>query len=764
MIRHQDLVRELKELVQKLTKERDEASSSNRILLQQQCQTTIQHHEAWLASILSTTEKKESSNESSNSNDTPDEETLKEALQQVRLQLLLQQGDETAHAQVVGATSSILSSSPNQRNIIMRAYALYQLQEYDQVLDLLDTAELKQPYALAAMHLQAQSYYHLQDYEGAMEIYASILEQLEDGGNGDNDNDDDVHEIYVNYMAAYLNQYSLPYCPESKNNKVTRKEDTIFTDLLDVVHKQLQQESNIAEENEDTIFDLRYNVATYQLLHRSNAREAKQFLHSHRAQDKNCHNQLEWSQQFWHHHSNTTSTSMKGMRLQTAETASLKKISNTKDPWLILQYYHDNFDTLDALPQNMNDKIKWTLLQDRLLDYNRCVTFLHREQYGDCRAAVQELWETMAPEKPPEKDDPMLNDPVLLWWEVRLAVLLLYCPESLNSKEKGNTKNKKKTSATSVELRNVRALDFALMTIAESPFRDHMLVYLQLHQAAAEEQFQKQPSLDELYADWPPSLRTKPAVQATMISLKQSDESSDQTQAKRKAPTKETALMQGNLHSNQGNYQSAVECYEMAMTHAKDDDTKQMIQARLVQALTHVDPDRAISLWEEMARSLKTDDNGHGYDLRAMEALEKNTQRWTHAHKVPPSDADMMQSITTADPSRKSHESVLKRRARLRAQYLDQLQKKGLFNPERPTQPDPERWIPKYDRAANRRRKKNNTPTLNKHQGTGAISEKDLAKLDVAAREQQPKTLASNVASTAHLSATGARNKSGKRR
>ncbi|GAX16441.1 hypothetical protein FisN_19Lh019 [Fistulifera solaris] len=692
MIRHQDLVRELKELVQKLTKERDESSSSNhRILIQQQCQRTIQHHEAWLASILPKTAKKESSAEPSDSNDTPDEETLKEALQQVRLQLLLQQGDKKAHAQVVEATSNVLFSSPNQRSIVMRAYALYQLQEYHQVLDFLDLAELKQLYALAAMHLQAQSYYHLQDYEGAMEVYVSILEQLEKVGNGNNDDDDDVHEIYVNYMAAFLNQYSLPYCPESKNNKVTREEDTIFTELLDVVDQQLQQES-------ETILDLRYNVATYQLLHRSNAREAKQFLHSRRAQDRNCHNQLEWSQQFWHLNSNTTSTSMKGMRLQTSETASLTKICNTKDPWVILQYYHDKYDTLDDLPQNMNDKIQWTLLQDRLLDYNRCVTFLHRKQYDDCRAAVQELWETMAPEKPPEKDDPMLNDPVLLWWEIRLAVLLLYCPESPNIREKDNIKNKKKASATSVGLRNVRALDFALMTIAESPFRDHMLVYLQLHQAAATEQFRQQPSLDELYADWPPSLRTKPAVQATMIAVQQSDES-DQTRTKVKVPIKEAALMQGNLHSNQGNYQSAIECYEMAMSHVKDHDIKQMIQARLVQALTHVDPDRAINLWEEMARSLKTDDNGRGYDLHSMEALEKSTQRWNHANKVDTNDAVVLQSNTTANASKKSHESVLKRRARLRAQHLDQLQKKGLYNPERPTQPDPERWLPKYDRA-----------------------------------------------------------------
>ena len=761
MIRHQDLVREVKELVRQLqTQKGDESSSkniANRILLSQQCQTTIQHHEAWLSTIITPVSTKKSDDISN----TPGEDTLQDALQQVHLQLLLQQGgDANVYAQVLKATSDASSSTP-MSTTILRAYALYQLQEYDQVLDLLDNIpsehpeESMHPSALAALHLQAQSYYHLQDYEGAMEVYATVLEQLEDAcANGD---DDDVHEVYVNYMASYLNQYSLPYCPESKNNKVTKEEDETLTDLLAVVEKQHQPKSE-----DETMLDLRYNVATYQLLHRSNAREAKLFLQSRRAQDNNCHNQYEWSQHFWQ-----PNTGMKGMRFQTKDTATSKNISNTKDPWLLLQYYHDKYETLNDLPQDTNSKIKWTLFQKRLLDYNRCVALLHQKQYDECRLVVRELWETMAPEKPPEKDDPTVNDPILLWWEVRLAVLLLYCPE-VSSGNSSNTKNRKKTTATGLELRSVRALEFALMSIAESPFRDHTLVYLQLHQAAAEEQFKQQPSLDELYADWPPSLRTKPAVQATMIALQQSQASE---QPNGKSPTKETALMQGHWHFIQGDYRAAAECYETALSDAKDSEVKQMIQARLVRALTHVDPDKAMKLWDDMSSHLKTtDDNDSDYDVQAMEGLEKSSQRWNHANKTVTHEAGAMESATTAvnmetptDTTKKSRDSVFKQRARRRAQYLDQLQKKGIYNPERPTQPDPERWIPKYDRAANRRRKKNHAPAQNKHQGTGTISEKDLAKLDVAARQQQPKNLVSNTASTAHISAAGAR-KGGKRR
>lgn len=762
MIRHQDLIRELKELVQQLPKKTtsgDEASSSNqnRIRLQQQqCQTVMQHHEAWLASILTTSKNQNENNGNSN------EENLKEALQQIRVQLWLQQGGEQAYAQVVHATRegtpSSSSSSSSITMTILRAYALYQLQEYDQVLDLFgDTSsQFEQHSALAALHLQAQSYYHLQDYEGAMEMYATILEQLED--TNDNEGDDDVHEIYVNYMAAYLNQYSLPYCPESKKNKVTHNEDdNILTDLLAIVEQQ--QPSATEEETEETVLDLRYNVATYQLMHRSNAREAKLFLQSRRANDRNCSNQYEWSQHYWN-----ANNSMKGMRFQTKDTATSKNMQTTKDLWLLLQYYHDEYETLDDLPQN---NIKWTLLQNRLFDYNRCVALLHQKHYDDCRVAIEELWESMAPEKAPEKDDLSLNDPVLLWWEVRLAVLLLYCPESSTS---NNDKKKKKTT-TSLELRSVRALEFALMSIAESPFRDHTLVYLQLHQAVAEEQFQQQPSLEELYAEWPPALRTKPAVQATMVALQQS-EPSEQKQPNGKSSTKETVLLQGHWHSNQGHHQAAAECYEVALSQAKDSEMKQMIQARLVQALTHVDPDRAMKLWDDMSSHLTTtaDVNDYDFNVQAMEALEKSTQRWNHANKAVSQDTDVMQSITTAvnmettaDTTKKSRDAVLKQRARRRARYLDQLQKKGLYNPERPTQPDPERWIPKYDRAANRRRKKNHAPAQNKHQGTGTISEKDLARLDVAARQQQPKNLVSSTPSTAHMSASGAR-KGGKRR
>ena len=94
------------------------------------------------------------------------------------------------------------------------------------------------------------------------------------------------------------------------------------------------------------------------------------------------------------------------------------------------------------------------------------------------------------------------------------------------------------------------------------------------------------------------------------------------------------------------------------------------------------------------------------------------------------------------------------------------MQKEGKYNPDRPVQPDPERWIPKTQRSYTKRGRRGRNKFVGAQGGgTGAGAEKDAAKLDVAARaaaraagtettSQQP--------STAHLSVSSG--KGGKRR
>ena len=104
----------------------------------------------------------------------------------------------------------------------------------------------------------------------------------------------------------------------------------------------------------------------------------------------------------------------------------------------------------------------------------------------------------------------------------------------------------------------------------------------------------------------------------------------------------------------------------------------------------------------------------------------------------------------------------MRRRARRREEYISKLEEKGLYRVDRPTKPDPERWLPKYERSYSRRRRHRGGP----HKGAqGGISQKDAAKLDVAARATGGSDQTSG-RSTAHMAVSGGgrKGKGGRRR
>ena len=89
-----------------------------------------------------------------------------------------------------------------------------------------------------------------------------------------------------------------------------------------------------------------------------------------------------------------------------------------------------------------------------------------------------------------------------------------------------------------------------------------------------------------------------------------------------------------------------------------------------------------------------------------------------------------------------------KKRERKRQVYLKKLQEEGKYNPDKPTTPDPDRWLPKYMRAGRKYRHGNRNLSS---QGAGTVSSKDMKKLDVAARVANAKDGKSKGASTAHI-------------
>jgi signal recognition particle subunit SRP72 len=242
----------------------------------------------------------------------------------------------------------------------------------------------------------------------------------------------------------------------------------------------------------------------------------------------------------------------------------------------------------------------------------------------------------------------------------------------------------------------------------------------------------------------PESIRRKPAVTATLARVYQ-ERGIIPTEQQQLNLHHQNSNMLADLYLAQGDYTQAVELYQKQVNE-KPKDT--IAVARLVRALSYVEPERAVTMWKglQITNDVELDNDIDGAELeqRELPKLKSKTR------KGPVESSTGSSQVVTK--KKKSHEAVLRRRARKRDEYLTALDEKGLYRKDRPSKPDPERWIPKYERAYSRRRR---------HRGTGAaqggVSEKEAAKLDVAARQKvresgdggEPSTR-----STAHMTVT----------
>ncbi len=96
----------------------------------------------------------------------------------------------------------------------------------------------------------------------------------------------------------------------------------------------------------------------------------------------------------------------------------------------------------------------------------------------------------------------------------------------------------------------------------------------------------------------------------------------------------------------------------------------------------------------------------------------------------------------------------LHQRAKRRDEYLAKLSAEGKYNPLKPTKPDPERWIPKSQRSTSYGRRGRGKQHYTSSQGV-ISTEKDIFKLDAAARATAKKQQGGNPSttpSTAHIS------------
>jgi len=167
--------------------------------------------------------------------------------------------------------------------------------------------------------------------------------------------------------------------------------------------------------------------------------------------------------------------------------------------------------------------------------------------------------------------------------------------------------------------------------------------------------------------------------------------------------------------------------------------------AQLVLALSWEDPEQAMALAASLPKSnaavkreaeSEDEDEDDGIDPEALEAADlpkSNRVRRLVADKA----AAKAEKKKIETPEALSA-AAKRRRAKRKAAHLKKLLDLGKYDPKRPVQPDPERWLAKQMRSSFRRKRGKGAGKFSGAQGGGGDS-KDAAKLDAYARAQQKK-------------------------
>jgi len=284
-----------------------------------------------------------------------------------------------------------------------------------------------------------------------------------------------------------------------------------------------------------------------------------------------------------------------------------------------------------------------------------------------------------------------------------------------------------------------------------------------LHRACFEMQQQQQQEefLLQCLNDLPRSIQTKPAVVASKIALVNNNKSNNNDDdAMKKAiasqlakpKDKQAKVNRGRLYLNLGMYQDAADVFDdILANNNNDDDFETKVAAWNVLAQSRVNPERAKALVDEYLHKNKIeedDDDDDDDDEADAQALEdKGIPRFGSSTS---SSLSSSYSRGLQDRGREKElkkQAMLERRERKKKAYIKKLQQDGNHN----KQPDPERWIPKNQRSTSRRRR---GVAVGRGAQGHATSEKQAAKLDVAARVQNP-SASSKAFSTAHMDVSG---------
>ncbi|KAL7571041.1 hypothetical protein ACA910_003758 [Epithemia clementina (nom. ined.)] len=705
-----------------------------------------------------------------------------------------------------------------------RVYAMYRLERYDaarqaaaEAIQLAMTTSTKlQPESgmdddtLASVpllqHIQAQAMYHMQDYAGAQAIYEDILRL--DKKQQKNDTTGPETLQLLNNVVAISCAHMMPF---------VRAVDALGTHRpqLSAILKDSLRNSIIQADDEQAVMvadyssDLAYNMATYDLctaghdptinsmgqtwlqqaIEKCRDSGAAQGLTPEEIAKEVAPMEwhLEWSRLLWQGGTSLSSSSLsssttKQASMATRMVALANQALNTATSGSSTSKAAS--DAVRLLPKP-SEKL-FVPLQNNLLWYNRAVLLYRADQIEECQKTCEE-WahgiqvvaakNTKKKKNPPQSLSSSLSSPppenqngaskirVLLspmesmFWSCRIAVLESLCLA-------------KKTDQKEAALRR---LDAQLETLVgahdkigeiEDDSGDdivaHLTLYLQTHRALIENpDGATSDQAIALLKSLPESMQHQKAVIASLASLYHQQGKEEAAQAILKESGNEEALADFML--TQGRYQEVAD-----LCQGRNDEVS---KARYVQALSYIDPEKAHLEWSRLEPHLVGMQDDSLTAATGAELELKELPRLTKSNKADSTTASGTAATARNKPQR-SHDAVLRRRARKREEYLAHLEE--INSPLRSQQPDPERWLPKFERSYNRRRR--NRQQQQQHKGAqGGVSERDAAKLDVAARQQARNNSSNNnneglgdgERSTAHLAAVssnGPVRKSGRKR
>lgn len=477
---------------------------------------------------------------------------------------------------------------------------------------------------------------------------------------------------------------------------------------------------------------------------------------------------LQWSKHFWykdiedvHYDVQTPSNSNVNNANKISVTESISKVNQA--------LMDENLTRLPSQPHT-----KWNLLQVRMYWYDRAILQLKAGKYVECHDSCRSLKKTLSnttsvqggsKKKKKKSGDAMVPDsnmsqsPISLWWEARADVILAYV-------EQAQSKYKDASAGLSERL-NI------LKTSSPSLVVDHAMTHVLLHQFVMEQQQKgakkdrqcQQRELLNILKSLPESIQSRPAAHLTMDDLQEAVDnasSNDKTKSSPKSPLEEADMLFG-----EGRYEEACNLYENTLSGGDDSSSIVMdSKLRYVQALAMTGRhESSQDLCQSLGSSLKSFPatvplpDGSVLENKALPRSTTSGARSSISKKLAPTGNTEEEN----DSDKPSREKILRRRAVKREAYLKELEKKGTYNPDRPTKPDPERWIPKHERSrssrgGNRGGGRNNNKGLNSAQGGG--SKLDAERLDAAAR-RAGRTPASSAPSSANLKVSSGGRKGG---